>query len=95
MATVKEQKQIRENVYGVIEDSLDTMLNGMKVLGRTSEGVLFETDSGDLVVLRCIVKKEDADAEVLLEDYRKKMEKDEAKAKEKAEKAEKRKEKGE
>ena len=79
MATQKEAKQIRENVLALVAQLQD---ESMESLGRTSEGIVFAVGE-EFVVVRAIVKSEsfDADAEILA--FSDKMQKAEAKAKEK------------
>ena len=95
MATQKEAKVLRERVMEAVERA---GVEGMEVLGRTSEGVLFGAE-GEFVVVRAIVKAETFEAEAAMEAFAEREAKAEQKAKEKAAKvakakAEKEKEEG-
>ena len=90
--SVKRNAEIREMVYEAVE-SMKMQFNEMEYLGRTKEGELFRTVDDKLVVVKAIVKKEDADADTLLKEYADAVAKREKEAKEKSEKATKRAEK--
>ena len=62
MATQKEAKVIRERVMEAIEAA---GVEGMELMGRTSEGVLFGAE-GEFVAVRAIVKAETFDAEAAM-----------------------------
>ena len=80
MATQKEAKVLRERVMEAIETA---GVEGMEVMGRTSEGVLFGAE-GEFVVVRAIVKAETFEPEAAMEAFAEREAKAEAKAKEKA-----------
>ena len=79
MATQKEAKQIRENVLALVAQLQD---ESMESLGRTSEGIVFAVGE-EFVVVRAIVKSENFDANAAILAFSDKMQKAEAKAKEK------------
>ena len=89
--SVKRNSEIREMVYEAVE-SMKMQFNEMEYLGRTKEGELFRTVDGKLVVVKAIVKKEDADAETLLQEYAdaeaKRLEKEQEKLDKKAKREE-------
>ena len=90
MANQKEAKVLRERVMEAVEAA---GVEGMEVLGRTSEGVLLQVGE-DFVVVRAIVKAETFEAEAAMAEFAEKQAKAEAKEKEKAEKAAKREKEG-
>ena len=79
--TAKEAKVVREAVLAKVEEVLE--IEGFEMVGRTSEGVAFESvETGDSLVVRTIVKAEGTDVRALVEEFT-------AKQKALAEKAEK------
>ena len=80
--TAKEAKVVREAVLAKVEEVLE--IEGFEMVGRTSEGVAFESvETGDSLVVRTIVKAEGTDIRALVQEFTAKQEKAE---KEKAEK---------
>lgn len=90
--SVKRNSEIREMVYEAVE-SMKQQFSEMEHMGRTKEGELFRTADEKLVVVKAIVKKEDADAEALLQEYAdaeaKRLEKEQEKLDKKAKREEK------
>lgn len=76
----KEAKVVREMA---LEAVAGVALEGFEFVGRGSEGAVFENEAGEVLVLRAIVKNEQAVAQELVAEFEAKVAKAEAKAKEK------------
>ena len=73
MRKVAEMNETRENFVGALTNLGDTLMEGAVLVGRTSEGLVYETEEG-YTVLKVIVKKADFDLEDALAEYKEKLE---------------------
>jgi len=83
-----EKRQFRADMLDVVEKSVE--MEGLEFVGRTSQGVAFKNDDGDVFVISAIAKKEDFDLEGAIEKEEERIAKAQEKEQEKAEKKAKR-----
>jgi len=88
-----EKREFRAEVLDVVEKNVE--MEGLEFVGRTSQGVAFKNEDGDVFVISAIAKKEDFDLEGAIQKEEERIAKTKEKEREKAEKKAKREKKAE